>query len=140
MKQDADGHGARVHHKRRVVCHKQEASAAPKTGQKNKTNHLRRVEKGVFVVAVLAADIRGHVVLHEYVGHHAVVPGVAVAAHELLAVGGLLGPVQLVERERPIAPARLCLGLCITQAARILNDERSAAYNSGPDLSQWFNV
>ncbi len=78
---------------------------------------------------MLAADVRGHVVLHEHIGHHSVIPRVAVAACELIAEG-LLGPVHLIERERRIAPARLGLGTYPNMVGWwwVLNDERSAAY------------
>ncbi len=121
-----DGNGARIHHKWGGVCL---IARHPKTGKKTSSMYLRGVVQGAFVVAVHATGVRGHIVLHDHVGHHTVVPGVAVAAHEVLAAGGLLRPLHLVERERPIAPASL--GLCRTRhgvVGGISHGERSATH------------
>lgn len=59
--------------------------------------------------AVLAADGRGHVVKRHDVLHDALVGGVEEARQELFVGRRGLGPGQLVEGERPRAPADLVL-------------------------------
>lgn len=72
---------------------------------------LCAVVQSVPVEAVFAADGRGHVSQGNFVGHHAVVLVVAVAADVLGVVRRSLGPVHLVEREGVVASTDLLLRL-----------------------------
>lgn len=71
--------------------------------------YLGGIVLGALVRAVLAADSRGHVGERDRVGHHALVSGAAVALQELIVGLRSLGPGQLIQRERPSAPADLVL-------------------------------